>query len=130
MSHFAAHSSSQRLLKDFHAELQIDTKLSWGSIEPGMKASLRRQLKEACDQQSLFVGREIEPALEWRLYQLQRNRRAESRKMKPGQLFFLYLNIQAKLSTAVETVGESSSTGGKSDAGAARQSHYDPVRDL
>ena len=76
--------SPQRLSKDFYDQVNIDTTGSWGSIEPNIKATLRCQLKESCDQKGLFVGRDIEPALEWRLYQLQRNRRAELRKVKPG----------------------------------------------
>ena len=67
-----AHSSSQRLSKDFHTKLENYTTHLWGSVEPGIKASLRRQLKEACDEQGLFVGRNKELALEWRLYQLER----------------------------------------------------------
>ena len=73
----------QRLSKDFHDQLKLDTACSWGSIELSRKVSLRRQLKELCHQKGFFVGRDIEPALEWRLYQLQRNRKAES-QIKPG----------------------------------------------
>ncbi len=74
----------QRLSKDFHDKLTIDTTASWGAIEPSVKVTLRRQLKELCTENGLFTERDPEPAMEWRLYQLQRNRRAESRKGKPG----------------------------------------------
>lgn len=76
--------SSKRLSKDFHDQLGIDTICAWGSMEPNVKVALRRQLKELCFQKGLFTGRDVEPALEWRLYQLQRNRRAEARKVKPS----------------------------------------------
>lgn len=79
-----------------------------------VKVNLRRQLKEVCVQKGVFTGRDIEPALEWRLYQLQRNRRAESRKVKRV--------------TAVDSVSESPITAGTLDS-ARKVSHYDPVRD-
>ena len=69
----------QRLSKDFHNQLEIGTACSWGSTELSRKVTYRRQLKKLCFQKGFLVGRDIEPALEWRLYQLQRNRKAESR---------------------------------------------------
>lgn len=53
-------------------------------MEPSVKVTLRRELNELYVKEGLFVGRDIEPALEWRLYQLQRNRRSESQKVKPS----------------------------------------------
>ena len=97
-----------------------------------MKLTLRRQLKELCFQEGLFEGKDIEPALEWRLYQLQRNRAAESRKVKPSQSSLTH-SFKAftftKLVTAIESVDECASASGTSDA-AVKVSHYDPVRDL
>ncbi|KAF6236165.1 hypothetical protein HO173_005794 [Letharia columbiana] len=101
-----------RLSKDFHDQLGIDTICAWGSMEPNVKVALRRQLKELCFQKGLFTGRDVEPALEWRLYQLQRNRRAEARKVKP----------------TTESVSESSPTANTQDS-TSKVSYYDPVRD-
>lgn len=103
-----------RISREFHDQLDIDTTSSWSSMDPTVKVNLRRQLKEVCVQKGVFTGRDIEPALEWRLYQLQRNRRAESRKVKRV--------------TAVDSVSESPITSGTSDS-ARKVSHYDPVRD-
>ena len=76
----------QRVSKDYHDQLgDAYVTGTWSSIEPHIKATLRRQLKELCIQKGLFLGKDIDPALEWRLYQLQRNRRAELRKVNPSQ---------------------------------------------
>ena len=77
-------------------------------MKPGIKVIIRRQLNELCVKEGLFVGRgDIEPALEWRLYQLQRNRRAESQKTKPSWLYtysrrpYTKLSQQLRLSTSL-----------------------------
>ena len=101
-----------RVSKDYHDQLGIDKTSSWGSMDPSVKVTLRRQLKELCNQRGLFLGKDIEPALEWRLYQLQRNRRAESRRLNP----------------TIESVSESSSTPSAAKP-APNVSPYDPVRD-
>ncbi len=54
----------QRLSKDFHDQLEINTACSRGSIKPERKVTLRPQLKELCFQQGLFIERDIKSALE------------------------------------------------------------------
>ncbi len=121
----------QRLSKDFHDKLTIDTTASWGAIEPSVKVNLRRELKELCAENGLFTERDPEPAMEWRLYQLQRNRRAESRKGKPGwSSFSVHIpEANTEVVTATESVSESPTVPETSDS-AHKGGHYDPVRDV
>ena len=92
-----------------------------------INVTIRRQLQDLCLHNCLFTDRDMEPAPEWRLYQVQRDRRAESRKAKPGRLFSS-TNLDkahAKIITAILSIGQSSSS--RFDAAVKAD---DPVRDL
>ena len=75
--------------KEFYETLPPDTSnTSWTVLKPEIKQRIRAQLGEYCRAKGVFRDQQdVEPALEWRLYQLQRNRRAEMKKSsKPGRL--------------------------------------------
>ncbi len=61
----------QRLSKEFHDHLTvIDNTCAWNILTPAAKDIVRTQLKDLCLQRDVFVGKEVEPAIEWRLYHL------------------------------------------------------------
>ena len=73
--------------KEFYETLPPDTSnTSWTVLKPEIKQRIRAQLGAYCREKGVFRDQDVEPALEWRLYQLQRNRRAEMKKSKPGRL--------------------------------------------
>ena len=79
--------------KEFYETLPPDTSnTSWTVLKPENKQRIRAQLGEYCREKGVFRDQQnVEPALEWRLYQLQRNRRAEMKKSsKPGRLVFFF----------------------------------------
>ena len=83
-------ASWQRVSKEFYETLPPDTSnTSWTVLEPEIKQRIRAQLGAYCREKGIFKDQDVEPALEWRLYQLQRNRRAEMKKSKPGMDGFL-----------------------------------------
>ena len=86
---WANSASWQRVSKEFYETLPPDTSnTSWTVLKPEIKQRIRAQLGEYCREKGVFRDQQdVEPALEWRLYQLQRNRRAEMKKSsKPGRL--------------------------------------------
>ena len=75
--------------KDFHSNLDSKTRdLPWGGVTAAQKQVIRQRLKTLCMEEKLFRGYEgkLEPALEWRLYQLQRNAAQKSRGGSVGEL--------------------------------------------
>lgn len=104
-----------RLSKDFHENLtEVDNACAWSSMTPAAKNLVRTQLKEVCSRQGIFAGVEVDPAIEWRLYQLQRNKRAEMRRPKQ-----------------VEELKELPKSSQPIQSGSERKvGQYDPVRDM
>ena len=83
--------SWQRVSKEFYETLPPETSnTSWTVLKPEIKQRIRAQLGAYCREKGVFRDQDVEPALEWRLYQLQRNRRAEMKKSKPGRLSALH----------------------------------------
>ena len=79
---------TQKVSKDFHSKLDSKTRdLPWGAVTAAQKQAIRQRLKSLCIQEKLFPGYDakLEPALEWRLYQLQRNAAQKSRGGSVGQ---------------------------------------------
>ncbi len=88
---FSDGASWQRVSKEFYETLPPDTSnTSWTVLKPEIKQRIRAQLRDYCREKGVFRDQDVEPALEWRLYQLQRNRRAEMKKSKPGRLSALH----------------------------------------
>lgn len=71
------------LSKTFHDGLDIDPSISWVLMTPPEKGEIRRRLGDLCIREGLFRGYEakMEPALEWRMYHLQKTK---SQKHKAG----------------------------------------------
>ena len=94
--------SWQRVSKEFYETLPPDTSnTSWTVLKPEIKQRIRAQLGEYCREKGVFRDQQdVEPALEWRLYQLQRNRRAEMKKSsKPGRLVSFSLALNKSVGT-------------------------------